>query len=176
MAEADGSVEIVVHQDFETKIKSPVLAHLVSHADPKIQAKKELLVASIRECQEQAKKYFVRYEELKTSDDNLDNLKDSLGYVAMGLILVGAVTLYPPLLYVGLGCNFGNIVFSGRSRTKNYKDRYNKDSLAAKQLNDLAREMTAVLAKNNLSSAQYMTYIEENNSRIALITDFAVPI
>jgi hypothetical protein len=176
MSEGDGAIEIVVHQDFETKIKSPMLKHLVSHADPKIQAKKELLAASIKDCQEKAKQYSLRYTELKTSDDNLDNFKDSLGYVAMAIILVGAVALYQPLLYVGLVCNFGNIVFSGRSRTKNYKDRYNKDSLAAKQLNDLAREMTAVLAKNNLTSEQYMTYIEENNSRIALITDFAVPI
>jgi hypothetical protein len=174
---SDGSVEIVVHQDFETKIKSPVLEHLVSHeTDPRVKEKKVLIKVKIEEVQSKAAKHFARYTELKGDDDKLDGITGTLASIAMAISIAGVLTFYAPLIYVTAVCTIGNVVGTNRSKTKNYKERYHKDELTHKQLTDLAREMSAVLAKNNLTAEQYVAYIEETNARIALITDFAAPI
>jgi hypothetical protein len=169
-------VEVVVHtHKSRDDSKSPVLEHLLSSYDPAIKQKKELLGKSIAECITKSKKYFARYSKLKKRDDRLDVIKDTLNACSIGLIVAGLVA-FPPALFIAIACNIGNYICTRWSTTLDYKHKYSRDALSSKQLVDLAREMTAVLAKNNLTSEQYMAFIEETNNRIALISDSAIPI
>lgn len=159
----------------EDEFKIPRLEHQASSKESSnLTRKKNILEHHIKTCAAKAAKYLTRYEKLKKRDDRLDFIKDTLNALNVGLIVAGIAI--PFILWIALGCGVGNFVFSRWSQTLNLKEKYGKDSMAANQLRDLCREMTAVLLKNNLSSEATDSLLSEMNSRISLIEQSAIPI
>ena len=123
----------------------------------------------LKSCQTNAKLYRRKYKRMKKMDDIIDLFTSLLSGGSIALIIVG---------FTNPGCLIASAVLSGvnfvivRLQDKyNLKHKYIQHNLSMQQYNDLMREISAVLTKNNLTSDEYQSYIEECYSKISLIED-----
>jgi len=146
------------------KIKSnPIIENNKSF--DKINILKEIL----KDCQNSSKNYKRKYKKTKRIDDMLDLTNALLSGTSISLIAVGFTI--PPFLIASASLSSIAFILSRCQDKYNFKSRYTQNHLTLCQYNDLAREIRAVLSKNNLTSDQYQLFIEECYDKMSLIED-----
>lgn len=122
------------------------------------------------ECSEQIKIYKKKYKKTKRLDNAIDGAKSFLDASSIALIITGA-TIFPPLVLVSAGLSGMTFVMSSTQNSINLKSKTESYRQTFLQYGNLVREMSAVLMKNNLSSADYQKYLEEVLDKQSLISD-----
>ena len=117
----------------------------------------------------QAVYYKKRYKKLKFKDDGIEILHTSLNMSAVALTISG-FTL-PPLLIASATCAGLSLVISQGQKTYQSKIKLANFNVAVVQYEEIAREITAVLTRNHMTSSDYQDYIEECNQKLAMIDD-----
>lgn len=137
--------------------------------DKRIDEKRKLLRQIHKTCLNEAKYYKKKYKRLKLKDDICDVAHTALNMSAVALTISGFGA--PPLL-VGSACCAGlGLVISQCQKTYNSKVKLTNYNVALCQYEELCREITAVLHRNHMSSAEYQEYIEDVNAKLSMIDD-----
>ena len=119
------------------------------------------------ECFENVKLYKKKYKKTKIKDDVIESFNALLNATSITLIVIGFAM--PPLLIASASLSGSHFIISSIQNKYNLKQRYLQHSQTMQHYDNLGREVNAVLTKNNLSSEQYQTYIEEINNQLSLI-------
>lgn len=139
--------------------------HKTEQKSNKIIILKELLV----DCLSHSKIYRKKYKKIKRLDDVFDVCNSLMSSSAIALIVVGFTI--PPCLIISACLSGINLVGSRVQDKLKLKFKHNQHHLTMVQYIALAREITTVLSKNNLSSSDYQNYIEEVSDKLNLIND-----
>jgi len=123
----------------------------------------------LKSCQTNSKLYKRKYKKMKKIDDIIDLVTALLSGGSIALIIVGFTN--PACLIASAILSGVNFVIVRLQDKYNLKHKYIQHNLSMQQYNDLMREISAVLTKNNLTSDEYQSYIEECYSKISLIED-----
>lgn len=137
--------------------------------DKRIDEKRKLLRQIHKTCLNEAKYYKKKYKRLKLKDDICDVAHTALNMSAVALTISGFGV--PPLLIASASCAGLGLVISQSQKTYNSKVRLTNYNVALSQYEELCREITAVLFRNHMSSADYQDYIEDVNAKLAMIDD-----
>jgi len=136
---------------------------------PEIRKKVELLKKELKTILELSSAYQKKYRSLKKKDDIIDFGNSVLTGTAIICIVVGFAN---PIALISAGVLNGVAFVANRAQAQwNLKHRYNTHRTTWEQYSSLAREITTVLHKNNLTSEQYGDYLEEVYAKISLIQD-----
>jgi hypothetical protein len=136
---------------------------------PEVRKKVELLKKELKNILELSSTYQKRYRSLKKKDDLIDFCNSLLSGTAIICIIIGFSN---PVALISAGVLNGVAFVTNRAQAQwNLKHRYNTHKTTYDQYSALAREITTVLHKNNLSSEQYGDYLEEIYDKISLIQD-----
>jgi len=136
---------------------------------PEVRKKVELLKKELKTILELSSAYQKKYRKLKSRDDMLDFGNSVLTGTAIICIVVGFAN---PIALISAGVLNGIAFVANRAQAQwNLKHRYNTHKTTYDQYSALAREITTVLHKNNLSSEQYQEYLSEVYDKISLIQD-----
>jgi hypothetical protein len=139
-----------------------------SHAG-KVLEKRKVLKEIHKQCLENSIYYKKRYKRLKRKDDIVDIAHTSLNMSAVALTLSGFGA--PPLLIASATCAGLGLVISQAQKTYNSKIKLTNFNVCITQYDELAREITAVLHRNHMSSKDYQEYIEDINAKLSMIDD-----
>ena len=122
-----------------------------------------------RDCLSEVDKYKKKYRKMKRIDDAIDATNAMLTGTSITMTVMGMSM--PPLLIVSASLS-GFAFISGRVQDKlNFKAKYLQHNQTFTQYAQIAREITTVLTKNNLSGDEHLRYIQEIFDKIALIED-----
>jgi hypothetical protein len=135
----------------------------------KISDKRKLLRTMNKACVNQAQHYKKRYKRLKWKDDAVDVLSTCLNMSAVALTISGFGI--PPLLIASASLAGTGLVLSQAQKTYNSKTRLASFSVCTAQYEELAREISAILFRNHMTSEGYMELIDDINARISMIDD-----
>jgi len=124
------------------------------------------------DCIEKIAKYKKKFKKIKKIDDFIDMTTATLTGVSISLTITG-MTL-PPLLIASITTSGLAFIIDRVQDKYNFKSKYTQHNLTINQYNNLAREILAVLTKNNLSPEEYHSYIVEITDKISLIEDTAI--
>jgi hypothetical protein len=128
---------------------------------PEVRKKVELLKKELKNILELSSTYQKRYR--------IDFGNSLLSGTAIICIIIGFSN---PVALISAGVLNGIAFVTNRAQAQwNLKHRYNTHKTTYDQYSALAREITTVLHKNNLSSEQYGDYLEEIYDKISLIQD-----
>ena len=129
----------------------------------------KILKSMLMKCHDTSHDYKIKYRSLKKLDDRLDFFTAILNGTAIVLIMAGFTN--PSCLLASIIISSVDFVITRAQDKMNFKAKYTNHLTTYQQYADLAREMGAVLSKNNMTSQEYQNYIEEINSKIPLIED-----
>ena len=122
-----------------------------------------------KDCLRNVCNYKKKYRRLKRVDESLDAFNALLTGTSISLIVAGMGI--PPLLIASASISGGSFIIQRVQDKFNMKQKYMTHNLTFSQYSDLAREITSVLSKNNLSQDEYHRYIVECLDKISLIED-----
>lgn len=163
------SIKSTFTDEFEKQNGIKILENKKDIHTPSNTNKIVILRNILKNCIVYSKLHKRKYKKMKKFDDIIDVSNSLLSGVSIGLLITGFE--FPPLL-IGSACLSGVHFVSSRLQDKyNFKLKYSNHHISLCQYNNLAREITAVLSKNNLSNQEYQNYIEECNDKISLIED-----
>jgi len=143
--------------------------HIHEEEAKKIKEKRKLLRDIHKKCLEEHKAYKKRYKKLKWKDDFVDVAHTSLNMSAVALTISGFGA--PPLLIASATCAGMGLVLAQAQKTYNSKIKLTNYSVCVAQYDELAREITAVLHRNHMRSADYQDYVEDVNAKLSMIDD-----
>lgn len=136
---------------------------------PEVKKKVELLKKELKTILALSSAYQKKYRRLKSRDDLIDFGNSLLSGTAIICIIVGFAN---PVALISAGVLNGVAFIVNRAQAQwNLKHRYNTHKTTYDQYSALAREITTVLHKNNLTSEQYQEYLSEVYDKISLIQD-----
>ena len=141
----------------------------MSNKSKEVKEKIAILRRMQKECLQKADIYKKRYKTMKTWDDAIDFVNACLSGISIALIVAGFSN--PTCLLASAIVSAAEFVISRGQDKYNLKSRYTRHNLTLKQYSDLAREISTVLSKNHMDSADYQDYIEDVNAKISLIED-----
>ena len=134
-----------------------------------VNRKRKVLRDIHKKCLENSKYYKKRYKRLKKKDDFVDIAHTGLNMSAVALTLSGFAA--PPLLIASATCAGMGLVISQAQKTYNSKVKLTNFNVCITQYDELAREITAVLHRNHMSSKDYQEYIEDIHAKLSMIDD-----
>jgi len=143
--------------------------HIHEEEAKKIKEKRKLLRDIHKKCLEEHKAYKKRYKYLKKRDDFVDVAHTTLNMSAVALTISGFGA--PPLLIASATCAGMGLVLAQAQKTYNSKIKLTNYSVCVAQYDELAREITAVLHRNHMRSADYQDYVEDVNAKLSMIDD-----
>ena len=143
--------------------------HIHEDENKKVKEKLKLLRDIHNKCLTEHKAYKKRYKKLKWKDDFVDVAHTSLNMSAVALTLSGFGL--PPLLIASATCAGLGLVLAQAQKTYNSKIKLTNYSVCVAQYDEIAREITAVLHRNHMKSADYQEYIEDVNAKLSMIDD-----
>ena len=129
----------------------------------------EILRTIKKECLAINEKYKAKYRKTKKIDDAIDASNALLTGTSISLTVIGLHT--PPLLIASAAISGFSFIMSRIQDKVNFKAKYLQHNQTFSQYSHLAREITTVLNKNNLSSDEYLRYIQEVYDKLGLIED-----
>lgn len=134
-----------------------------------VKEKVEILKRRLKTCLDLSKSFRKRYQKIKKWDDRIDFFNAISSGTAIILIVVGFAN--PPCLLASAVVSGVEFIVSRGQDKWNLKAQYTQHHTTHHQYNDLAREIQAVMSKNNMTSEEYQNYIEEINGKMSLIED-----
>jgi hypothetical protein len=137
--------------------------------DVKITEKRKELKRLQKICVNESKDYKKRYKKLKWRTDAIEVTHTSLNMSAVALTLSGFGV--PPLLIASACCAGAGLVLSQAQKSYRSQTRLSNYNVCVTQFDSVAREITAVLHRNHMSSKDYQDYIEDINAKLDLIDD-----
>lgn len=143
--------------------------HIHDEEAKKIKEKRKLLRDIHKKCMEEHRAYKKRYKYLKKRDDFVDVAHTTLNMSAVALTISGFGA--PPLLIASATCAGMGLVLAQAQKTYNSKIKLTNYSVCVAQYDELAREITAVLHRNHMRSADYQDYVEDVNAKLSMIDD-----
>ena len=120
-------------------------------------------------CVNESKHYKKRYKKLKWNADVVEVAHTSLNMSAVALTLSGFGL--PPLLIASASCAGLGLVLAQAQKSYRTSTRLTNFNVCVTQYDSVAREITAVLHRNHMSSKDYQDYIEDINAKLDLIDD-----
>ena len=120
-------------------------------------------------CVNESKHYKKRYKRLKWKADAVEVAHTSLNMSAVALTLSGFGI--PPLLIASASCAGLGLVLAQAQKSYRTSTRLTNFNVCVTQYDSVAREITAVLHRNHMSSKDYQEYIEDINAKLDLIDD-----
>jgi len=138
-------------------------------SEEQINKKRKVLRDIHKQCINNSLYYKKRYKRLKRKDDFIDIAHTSLNMSAVALTISGFGA--PPLLIASATCAGLGLVISQAQKTYNSKIKLSNFNVCISQYDEIAREITAVLHRNHMSSKDYQEYIEDINAKLSMIDD-----
>jgi len=135
----------------------------------KITEKRKELKRLQKICINESKDYKKRYKKLKWKNDAIEVAHTSLNMSAVALTLSGFGV--PPLLIASASCAGLGLVLSQAQKSYRSSTRLSNYNVCVTQYDSVAREISAVLHRNHMSSKDYQEYIEDINAKMDLIDD-----
>ena len=135
----------------------------------KINEKRKELKRLQKVCVNESNHYKKRYKSLKWKSDAVEVAHTSLNMSAVALTLSGFGL--PPLLIASASCAGLGLVLSQEQKSYRTSTRLTNFNVCVTQYDSVAREITAVLHRNHMSSKDYQEYIEDINAKLDLIDD-----
>ena len=135
----------------------------------KINEKRKELKRLQKICVDGSANYKKRYKSLKWKADAVEVAHTSLNMSAVALTLSGFGL--PPLLIASASCAGLGLVLSQAQKSYRTTTRLTNFNVCVSQYDSVAREITAVLHRNHMSSKDYQDYIEDINAKLNLIDD-----
>jgi hypothetical protein len=135
----------------------------------KINEKRKELKRLQKICVDGSANYKKRYKSLKWKADAVEVAHTSLNMSAVALTLSGFGL--PPLLIASASCAGLGLVLSQAQKSYRTSTRLTNFNVCVSQYDSVAREITAVLHRNHMSSKDYQDYIEDINAKLNLIDD-----
>lgn len=135
----------------------------------KINEKRKELKRLQKICVNESKHYKKRYKRLKWKSDAVEVAHTSLNMSAVALTLSGFGL--PPLLIASASCAGLGLVIAQAQKSYRTSTRLTNFNVCVTQYDSVAREITAVLHRNHMSSKDYQDYIEDINAKLDLIDD-----
>ena len=135
----------------------------------KINEKRKELKRLQKICVDESANYKKRYKSLKWKADAVEVAHTSLNMSAVALTLSGFGL--PPLLIASASCAGLGLVLSQAQKSYRTSTRLTNFNVCVSQYDSVAREITAVLHRNHMSSKDYQDYIEDINAKLNLIDD-----
>lgn len=135
----------------------------------KINEKRKELKRLQKICVNESKHYKKRYKRLKWKSDAVEVAHTSLNMSAVALTLSGFGI--PPLLIASASCAGLGLVIAQAQKSYRTSTRLTNFNVCVTQYDSVAREITAVLHRNHMSSKDYQDYIEDINAKLDLIDD-----
>lgn len=135
----------------------------------KINEKRKELKRLQKICVNESKHYKKRYKKLKWKSDAVEVAHTSLNMSAVALTLSGFGI--PPLLIASASCAGLGLVLAQAQKSYRTSTRLTNFNVCVTQYDSVAREITAVLHRNHMSSKDYQDYIEDINAKLDLIDD-----
>lgn len=131
---------------------------------------KRVLLEKIRDdCSKNVKHFKKRYKKCKKRDRILE-FSTTFCQSSSTALIIGSFEL-PPLIIIAVSLSGCGFVLSRFNDKLNYKQKFMQHNNTIQQYNDLCRQITIVLAKNNMTSEQYHNYISDICQQISLIED-----
>lgn len=137
--------------------------------DVKIKEKRKELKRLQKICVNESADYKKRYKKLKWRSDMIEITHTSLNMTAVALTLSGFGI--PPLLIASATCAGLGLVMSQAQKSYRTSTKLSNYNVCVTQYDSVAREITAVLHRNHMSSKDYQEYIEDINAKLDLIDD-----
>jgi hypothetical protein len=135
----------------------------------KIKEKRKELKRLQKICVNESTDYKKRYKKLKWRSDMIEITHTSLNMSAVALTLSGFGV--PPLLIASATCAGLGLVMSQAQKSYRTSTKLSNYNVCVTQYDSIAREITAVLHRNHMSSKDYQEYIEDINAKLDLIDD-----
>jgi len=135
----------------------------------KINEKRKELKRLQKICVNESADYKKRYKKLKWRSDMIEITHTSLNMSAVALTLSGFGV--PPLLIASATCAGLGLVMSQAQKSYRTSTKLSNYNVCVTQYDSIAREITAVLHRNHMSSKDYQEYIEDINAKLDLIDD-----
>lgn len=135
----------------------------------KINEKRKELKRLQKICVNESRHYKKRYKRLKWKSDAVEVAHTSLNMSAVALTLSGFGL--PPLLIASASCAGLGLVIAQAQKSYRTSTRLTNFNVCVTQYDSVAREITAVLHRNHMSSKDYQDYIEDINAKLDLIDD-----
>lgn len=135
----------------------------------KIKEKRKELKRLQKICVNESADYKKRYKKLKWRSDMIEITHTSLNMSAVALTLSGFGV--PPLLIASATCAGLGLVMSQAQKSYRTSTKLSNYNVCVTQYDSIAREITAVLHRNHMSSKDYQEYIEDINAKLDLIDD-----
>ncbi len=135
----------------------------------KINEKRKELKRLQKICVNESRHYKKRYKRLKWKSDAVEVAHTSLNMSAVALTLSGFGI--PPLLIASASCAGLGLVIAQAQKSYRTSTRLTNFNVCVTQYDSVAREITAVLHRNHMSSKDYQDYIEDINAKLDLIDD-----
>jgi hypothetical protein len=135
----------------------------------KINEKRKELKRLQKVCVNESTHYKKRYKKLKWKSDAVEVAHTSLNMSAVALTISGFGL--PPLLIASATCAGLGLVLSQAQKSYRTSTRLTNFNVCVTQYDSVAREITAVLHRNHMSSKDYQEYIEDINAKLDLIDD-----
>ena len=152
--------------DYDGTNSPQTLTRMLDSHDTK-DAKIRLLKKIKDDCFKNVSAYKKKYRKLKRIDTLIDISNSLLTGISISLTISGMAI--PPLLIASASLSGLTFVSSRVQDKANLKAKYTSHNQTFQNYSDLARSITVVLAKNNLSQAEYHNFIQETLDRISLI-------
>lgn len=149
--------------------KSPRSVKRLLSVDTTKDKKIEILRTIKKEALAEVEKYKAKYRKTKKIDDAIDAGNALLTGTSISLTVIGLHT--PPLLIVSASVSGFSFIMSRIQDKINFKAKYLQHHQTFNNYSQLAREIITVLNKNNLSSEEYLRYIQEVYDKLGLIED-----
>lgn len=152
--------------------KSTVFSNETRFHKARIKLKVEILKKMRNDATTKAVEYMLKYEKLKKKDERLDLVNS---FLTSGVIALSITSLsIPPVIFASIGMSSLGLILSSLHKTSKIKMKIERHSTTSKQWSELARTITNILVKNNMSSEQYGGIIEALNREINFIEDSSI--
>jgi hypothetical protein len=116
-------------------------------------------------------KHYENYKYLRTTQTWCNVLSSVLHTSTVSSLFVAISTMNPVIPIVGASISSANMLLAAVLQGFRLESKLNKYFVSQSQYDELARDINAKLAKNNLSGEEILTLIHEINMRIDLIQD-----
>jgi len=138
--------------------------------------KKNLIFSEIEKMKNQKQAHYDLYKKYKFINTILKLIINVLNAVSVSSLVMEYASLYGFTNLVAMITTTISSVITIVINNFSLDDKINRHQLAKSQLTDLYRQTTLIVLKNNLSSSDLDTIIENINSQLSLINDTAPPI
>lgn len=137
-----------------------------------VEDKKNLLKKIQNECINKSKYYLTRYKRLKKIDDIIDIIESFLNSVNIACIISGMIN--PMLLFISLACSSVSFIILRVQQAYNFKHRYTIHNNTVNNYNEIVREITNTLYRNNMNNEDIEHFIQYINSKLDIIESTSI--